>query len=241
MGNENDGRRVPAALLHTLIHDIRNPLTAVMGYAQLIKGSTSVMGDAKAARLVDRLNAACWEMRELLSRMSVLLKLDRGELDIASQEFDVRQSVREVADLISSTFDKVVIAIDDGKEAAPCPWRGDADLFQMTFAGLLYHLVTTSDRGDEIRIDLVRSQGAVVVEVTGPAGYLSSAPESLKTREWKDVVLNRETQNPDPGFLFSFICRSLEAMGARLETEGVPESAASERGSEKRIFRLVLP
>ena len=81
-------------------HDLRNPLTAVMGYVDELAGLPSVAGDAEAAWLAGRAGQAAARM---LSQMSELLdyghiggRLASTEVDLARLAYLVRDDVSEL-------------------------------------------------------------------------------------------------------------------------------------------------
>ncbi|MCP4153027.1 MAG: hypothetical protein GY757_35170 [bacterium] len=91
-----------------LVHDLRSPLTAILGYAELMKD-----GDALDSKKTGTVIARSSErMLTLINDMLDLSKFEAGKISLHREKFPLTRIVSEITDLMTPLFHEKSIEID---------------------------------------------------------------------------------------------------------------------------------
>lgn len=134
-------------LIAVLAHDIKGPLTSIVGFAELLEeGYLEGDAAADAARTI-RSNAQ--RLATLANDVLALSRVEHGELDIADERVDLIQLIQDAIDLhvkerkISFHHDVAVALV-----------RGDSERLRQVFDNLLRNAIKYSPNGEDVRVDL---------------------------------------------------------------------------------------
>ncbi len=140
-------------LIAVVAHDIKGPLTSIMGYAELIQnGFLSAEETLDAARTI-RSNAQ--RLSSMADDVLSLSSLEHADFEAADGRADLVAILQEVAK-IYLTERRVVI----GTSIATAAVRGDAERLRQVFDNLVGNAVKYSPRGEPVTAHLSR-EGAV--------------------------------------------------------------------------------
>ncbi|XOK63530.1 sensor histidine kinase [Paenibacillus elgii] len=82
------------SLLSNISHDIRTPLTSIIGYADALKDDIAASGEEKE-RYLDILSGKAVALKELIDEIFELAKLDADEMPLKPETLDFAEIVRE--------------------------------------------------------------------------------------------------------------------------------------------------
>ncbi len=145
-------------LIAVLAHDIKGPLTSIVGFAELLEEGY-LEGDAAtdAARTI-RSNAQ--RLATLANDVLALSRVEHGELEIADERVELVQLLQEASELHSKER-----AIAFHHDVATAFVRGDAERLRQVFDNLLRNAIKYSPNGEGVSIDLRREGDGYVVSV----------------------------------------------------------------------------
>lgn len=184
-------------LVHLIVHDMRSPLTIIMGNLELIR---MLAGDSLQADATERLNTAAQGVRELADMANDLLdvsKMEEGKMALKLESCDVIGLAREVARGISTLDATRRITVDrDGPVRASC----DAGIVRRIFQNLLSNAVkhtpdgstvrvTAVEAGDKIRISVIDSGPGVPLEARGKIFEKFGSVETRADKKYHSVGL----------------------------------------------------
>jgi signal transduction histidine kinase len=171
-------------IAHTIVHDMRSPLNAILGTAELL--SMKVNGDAFAAKGFDRIMKQARRLNSLANDLLMTSKIEHGRMlarTLENYEMIARASSHRI----------VLVAPDE-----PMPLlHGDPDLIIRIFDNLITNALKYSPTGTEIRIHAehdpesdsiiaeVADQGSGIPMEQGDLifekyGTLQNAPEGVR-------------------------------------------------------------
>ncbi len=213
-----------STFLATISHEIRTPLNGVLGMAQAM--SADHLSEAQRGRLgvIQRSGEA---LTEILNDVLDLSKIEAGQLEIQSVEFELRDVLQAaIAAFAPGAASKGLDLRLEMGDGAPGVYRGDPLRLRQVLYNLISNAVKFTARG-EIRISATRTGGViqVVVSDTGPG-----IPELQQTRlfrkfEQLDVSTTRRHGGTGLGLA---ICRELcELMGGSITVESAPEQGST--------------
>ena len=155
--------------LATMTHELRTPLSGVIGMAGLLNGTR--MNDEQKEYL-DSINASAQVLQSLIGDILDLSKIDAGKLELKAVRFDIRDTLVEIATALSNqALDKGVEVVCRVDPAVPELVYGD----ELRFRQILFNLV-----GNAIKFT---EEGEVCIGVT-----MESADEDLAARHLRVSV-----------------------------------------------------
>ncbi len=144
--------------------ELKNPLTAILGYSQLLRRPEIVDDPARRAQTVSALEARVQRMAALVEDLLVASRIDKGTLHLDREPTDLAGLVTETVTRFeqSQSSHRLVLGVDTRMALAEV----DPRRIEQALADLLSNAVKfASDEGD-VRVSLRREGEDAVIEVT---------------------------------------------------------------------------
>lgn len=218
-----------AAVL-TMAHDLRSPLGAILGYAELLEDSIDP-ADQTALGFAETILSAGHRMADQIDRMLTIYRITNRP--ISPEPVDLTALGREVArDLVSQVSGRdVEIQVADGLEAI-----ADPVLAHLLLENLLANAVKYTGRTPRARIELARSPddegGPLATFVVRDNGD-GFAPEDADRLFRPMTRLHTDAEFPGTGLGLASAARIVELHGGRIRAEGEKSVGAA--------FHFTLP
>ncbi|OLC57928.1 MAG: hypothetical protein AUH85_02055 [Chloroflexi bacterium 13_1_40CM_4_68_4] len=166
-GETREAVRTRDEFLATVSHDLRNPLAAVKGLAQLLRRRVerSSAPELRAfADPLDRIDASATRMKTLLDELVEVSGLRIGQpIAISRAPVDLVALAREAADAFPQDERHVLeISADPPTLVASV----DAGRIERVFGNLLTNAIKYSPRGARVRIALSHADGEAIIRVS---------------------------------------------------------------------------
>ena len=215
-------------LAQTLVHDLKSPLTAVLGNLDLLQQR----GNAELVPLIDRCRHGARRMLKMILNLLDVEELEEGRMKPVTDPIELVDLVRAAVDeaQVSAAQKRIRIEID----APPAVWaESDPVLVRRVLDNLLSNAVTHTPTGGQIEVRAgYREEGAELrVSDSGPG-----VPEELREKVFEkyargDLTAAGSTMNRGLGLTF---CRlAVEAQGGTIWIEPAPGGGT--------CVRVVLP
>ncbi len=204
-------------------HELKTPLTAIDGYAELLADGAV---DPKDAAEVLGLESA--RLRRLIADLLDLARIDRSEFTVVDEPVDLAGTAREVVarfDRLAGTLG-VALAAD---AAQPAPARGDPGRLLQVASNLVENALRATPAAG--RVDVVARPALLSVSDTGPG----LTEEDLDHAFERFYLHRRHSDGPEvgTGLGLAIVKDLVEAMDGSVE-------AASEPGAGS-TFSVRLP
>jgi PAS domain S-box-containing protein len=219
--------RLKNTLLHTLSHDLKAPLTAILGAASTLERLGGELPPEERQALLRTLETRSKGMHALLSDLLDLDRLDQGIIEPRRFPVDLAELVTRMAEDARETLGRRTIEID----AEPCSIAVDGSKVERMVENLLTNAgrYTAATSTIWIRVRRLPDGATIVVEDDGPG-----VPQDLKTEIFEAFHRGRATHDlPGTGIGLSLVSRFAELHGGRAWVEDRPGGGAS--------FRIFLP
>ena len=154
-------------LVATLAHDIKGPLTSIVGFAELLEEGFLEGDEATDAAKTIRTNAQ--RLATLANDMLALSRVEYGELEIADDRIDVIDILRSAIEAVAAER-----PIETAFSVEHAYVRGDADRLRQVFDNLLRNAIKYSPGGDPVQVE-VREGGNGFAVAVRDRGYRRSA------------------------------------------------------------------
>ncbi len=211
-------------LTHTLVHDLRRPLTSAQAALQVFALDSLETLSADQHRMLGLVGASLERMQDLVGGLLELSRLESGQVPLERGPLDVKALAHSVvAELEPSLRQKRLRLTLKGPADLPRAWA-DGRLVQRVLENLLGNALkfTPADGGLglTLAVDLGAAQLAVTVSDTGPG----IAPE-LQSQLFQKFVTGR-VPGQGSGLGLAFCRLVVEAHGGRLWVDSEPGQGA---------------
>jgi signal transduction histidine kinase len=228
-----------AALISTIAHELRSPLTSVKGFSSTLLRGWEKFTDDQKRFMIETMETDADRVSRLITELLDVSRLDAGRLDVRLQPVDLPAMVeRHVARLKAGgqPDDRFVVEVG---EALPEVWA-DPDRLNQILANLMENAVRHGD--GTVTVGIMRdrdgtSDGSAPRSGADPSVLVSVADEGDGVRDdHLPLVFNRFWHGARRGStgLGLYIVRGLvEAHGGRITVGRAPSGGAD--------FRFTLP
>ncbi len=218
------GRRVAErdhleSAIHSLVHDLRNPLSAMLGFAELLEDETD---PARVKAFASTILRAGMQLDAQIDRMLSVYRITNGELKPV--RVDLSKLAGEItAPLLTSAGRTVELEIEDGLSAQLDPLLAD-----LMLRNLLDNAFKYTGRQETPRIRLARAASGprhdTFVVADNGAGFDPQRTEEL----FRPLTrLHDSSEFPGTGLGLASVARIVELHGGAIRAEGAPGEGAS--------------
>ncbi|MFT4257076.1 MAG: ATP-binding protein [Pseudoxanthomonas sp.] len=211
--------------LATLGHEVRTPMTGVLGMSELLLGTPL---DEKQRGYTNAIQNAGKHLLRLVNDALDLSRIESGKLELEQQAFDLRELIADVTHLVAPMARQRGLhfecAIDP---AAPRALRGDPLRVRQILLNLLNNALKFTERG---RIGLQvqpRAGGGVRFTVSDTGPGINAEQQARLFQRFVQAEGARTTARYGGSGLGLAICQELAAaMGGGVELESTPGEGA---------------
>jgi two-component system phosphate regulon sensor histidine kinase PhoR len=199
-------------------HEIRTPLTAIIGYLETIKTGATV-NDNDAKRFIDISLKQAQRLNRLLEDLLVISKIELGELQFRFEEVSLRDALEGVIPLVEAKARLKKINIhNDVQENMPYI-RADRDRFAQILVNVLDNAVKfTSEAGDVYIEAGQKDSDAVLTIIDTGIGISKEEVQRLGERFYR-VDRSRSRDLGGTGLGLSIVKHLMIAHGGKMEIE----------------------
>lgn len=171
-------------------HELKNPLSSILGYAQLSlrKTSPDAGSDATAAKPWQAVLRQAERLGGLVDQLLDVSRIQMGRLDLNRQPVDLGALARRVLEHLQVTTEQHRLVLDAPDTAVIGPW--DAGLLEQVLTNLVGNAIKYSPEGGTVTVQ-VAAEGAELVEqhesTTGRGAIEQRRPASAVAQRWAVV------------------------------------------------------
>ena len=203
-------------LIATVAHELKNPLTSVMGHLEMLESSPDLSGTTRTS-----LNAMDRGARRMVRVIEDLLLLSKvGDPDpVIAAPVDLARIVDDVVDLITMPAEQKQLAVTVELPAGPVLALGDHDELDRIAANLVSNAVKYTPASGSVRIRLDRVGDDVLLTVADEGiGISQDDLLRLGTEFFRSSNPDAVAQ-PGTGLGLAIVRRIVDRHGGRLEVQ----------------------
>ena len=209
------------ALLTSLGHDLRTPLTSIRGAIATLRQSPG-LSEASRADLLDVAEEEAVRLGRYLTKILEMVRIEQGQIIPRAEPLDMAEAITAAADRVARESGRLIDRAIAPRLPEP---RLDAMLLDQVLGNLLENAVKFSGPEGRVRVAAQREgyEVAILVEDDGPG----IAPEDLPRVFDPFFRASRRDRVSGGTGLGLAICRGLtQAMGGRIAAENRPGGGA---------------
>ena len=223
------GRNYVADYVQTLTHEVKSPLSAIRGAAELLQEPS--MPAAERQKFLANITRETQRIQEMVDRMLELTALESRRMLEHVEPVALRPLLEDVVNAAADTgaARQVLVVLNVQDEAVV---DGDPFLLRRAVSNLLDNAVDFSPAGGEVRVVLKRRARGAVVEIAdqGPG-----IPEYAQDKVFEKFysLARPHSRKKSTGLGLSFVREIASLHQGRIELVNAPEGGA--------LARLALP
>ncbi len=217
-------------LTHMIIHDLRNPLAAIVNSLEMLRLTTEGNTSPPIDQLFEIAQRNSSQMRQLIDSILDIARLEAGQQQLADKEIDVAELVGQSIEQLRPIAAARSQTLESNLPPLP-PARGDRSMLRRVVRNLLDNAVKFTPLGGAVRVassQIDETTLRVSVADTGPG-----IPE-----EYREHIFDRFFRLPNSrasgsGLGLAFCKLAVEAHGGRIWVESVVDQGST--------FHFTLP
>lgn len=149
--------------LATASHDLRNPLTNILGYTELLRDYGDKISEDKKQKYFDFIKSAVLEMNDSLEDLLLISKAEEGKLDLYNEELDVVNFIHNLVEeyvLISKIH--TINWLCEQSSYIGCL---DRKILRHIVNNLLSNAIKYSPNGGDINVELICEENQITFSV----------------------------------------------------------------------------
>jgi signal transduction histidine kinase len=219
-------------LIATVAHELKNPLTSVMGHLEMLESAPDMTGTTRAS--LQAMQRGTRRMVRVIDDLLLLSKVGDADNPVIATPVDLRRIVEDVVDLTTLAAEQKDLAVTVELPDHPVLALGDADELDRVCANLVSNAVKYTPEHGRVRISVDRSGRDEVTLVVSDEGIgISEADRERLGTEFFRSSNPRAVAQPGTGLGLAIVRRIVDRHRGRLVVE-------SELGHGSS-FRVHLP
>lgn len=207
-------------LLSNLSHDVRTPLTSIIGYIDALKDGVAA-NDREREEYLDILSAKSADLKDMVDEMFTMAKLDADELSLQEEELDLAELTRETLIGFLPELTTLEIVPEFLIPEDSCPIRADRNHIQRIIGNLVRNAVHYGGEGGLLGVELKQSGPVYRLKVwdKGP-GIPGAELERVFDRTYRGERTGNRTQGSGLGL--AIVKALAERSGGQVEASSLP-------------------
>jgi len=213
--------RIKSAFLATMSHELRTPLNSIIGFTGiLLQGLVGPLNDEQKKQL-GMVRDSSVHLLELINDVLDISKIEAGQLEVASESFDLRDSLQKVVRHLGTQAAKKGLALELEMDPGVGDITSDRRRVEQVLLNLAGNAIKFTEQG-RVGIHCLDAGGEVRVEVrdTGIGIRAEDLPALFTPFKQIDSGLTRKYDGTGLGL--SICKRLIELMGGRIWAESAP-------------------
>jgi signal transduction histidine kinase len=222
----NTVNRAKDELLGIAAHDLRNPLTSIVGLVDLMIATPSMIrNEEKAASMLRIMGASARQMSRLITNLLETNRMDQGKLQLAMRQLDASShGAQIVANYQNKSATKnITIRLE---AAAPVVALADDLALTQVLDNLLSNAVKFSPTGSAVLVRVLKHNNRARIEVKDSGPGLSASDQARLFQKFTPLNARPTGGEPSIGLGLSIVKRLVDEMQGRVWCESELGSGA---------------
>jgi two-component system phosphate regulon sensor histidine kinase PhoR len=199
-------------------HELKTPLTAISGYAELIENG---LADPESEKhIAQQIRANSNRLLQLINDTIQLSRLDHGETGNNNEEIDLYKAASECCRNLKVSAERNNILLTcDGRSAAI---RGDEEQIKELIENLVQNGIRYNNAGGYVRVSVRHEDGHAVLSVRDNGIGIAKEKQSRVFERFYRVDKSRSRDSGGTGLGLALVKHIAEIHNADIEMESTP-------------------
>lgn len=245
--------RVKTDFINIASHELRTPITLVMGYSEMLLGDAAIQENPYYSQMVGGIRSGSVRLHEIVDSLLDIAKIDNRALDLAPKAISLPSLIRNIHGGMEKAFAERSLSFDTIELTNLPAIEADVDALQKVFYHLIVNAVKYTPDGGKVKVmerlvpadksDLGQDSVEVIVSDTG-IGIAPEIQELIFTKFYQTGPVNLHSSGKTkfkgggPGLGLAIVRGIVEAHNGKVWAESPGHDEAAFPGSQ---FHVLLP
>ncbi len=223
LAEEHRAGQFREAFVDVISHELRTPITTIMGLAQILSRPGRADDDATRASLLEDVRSESERLHRLVEDLLVLSRIERGRLEVEPEPLEPRRLLERAVAHESRELTSITVTTEFERDLPIV--AGEATYIEQIVRNLLGNAAKYTPEGSTVVVSARKQDGHVEVRVSddGPGVPIASIDRIFELF-YRDPESARAVAGSGIGL---FVCATLiEAMGGRIWARRRPEGGS---------------
>ena len=197
MENERRSEYAKNELITSVAHDLRTPLTSIIGYLDLV--SSKQLDEDTRKKYVEIAYSKSKRLEKLIEDLFTYTKFNFGEVKPSYTEVDMVKLIDQLLDEFYPSFSENQLEYEFKTSHFSVVIKADGDLLARAFANLISNAIKYGKSGKYILIDLNKGENSVVVSITNYGEIIPKSDLELIFQRFYRVESSRSSETGGSG------------------------------------------
>lgn len=162
--NERKSESTKNQLITSVAHDLRTPLTSIIGYLDLVRGKNAISSDVKT-HYVEIAYTKSKRLEKLIEDLFAYTKFSSGEVALECSDIDVVKFIEQLADEFYPSFQENGLQYEFTTNISSVFVFGDGNLLARAFANLIDNAIKYGRDGKSVQIDIFEDKALINISI----------------------------------------------------------------------------
>ncbi|MEX2279856.1 MAG: HAMP domain-containing sensor histidine kinase [Acidimicrobiia bacterium] len=211
------------SFLESISHQLRTPLTVVLGYASLLAGPNPHLDETTRSAMAHDISDQAWDLAGIVEDLLTVARSEIGELRVVSVPVNLAANAAQIIESMGDQGRYVMVTGDMTVTGV-----GDPARFRQIVRNLLRNALTHGSEPVTVEVDSDETYAVLRVRDRGPG-----VPDMLVESIFNRYVTGRDENTPGGVGIGLWICRELTSlMGGHLTYWREPDET---------VFQATIP
>jgi signal transduction histidine kinase len=215
MENERRSEYAKNELITSVAHDLRTPLTSIIGYLDLV--SSKELSDETQKIYIEIAYSKSKRLEKLIEDLFTYTKFNFGEVKANYTEVDMVKLINQLLDEFYPSFSENQLEYEFTANHPAAVIKADGDLLARAFANLISNAIKYGKNGKKILFDLNNKEGVVVISVTNFGEIIPQKDLELIFRRFYRVESSRSSETGGSGLGLAIAHSIIEMHGGTIK------------------------
>ena len=217
MENERRIENSKNELITSVAHDLRTPLTSIIGYLGLVS-SKELAQDTQMKYISIAYNKSK-RLEKLIEDLFTYTKFNFGEVKPSCHEVDMVKLLTQLADEFYPSFEEYHLSYEFTTSHYTAIIRADGDLLARAFANLISNAIKYGRDGDRIIINLKKEEDDISISITNYGELIPEEDLQRIFQRFYRVESSRSSETGGSGLGLAIAQSVIEMHGGAIEAK----------------------
>lgn len=212
MEKERESERSKNDLITNIAHDLRTPLTSILGYMDLLTKNKALTAEQQAHYL-EIVYTKSKRLQKLIEDLFDFTKMTYGKISMKVGELDIVQLLAQILEENYPSFEKKGLSYELQSNVPSQMIRADGDLLARVFDNLISNAIKYGADGKRVQVHVSAEEETVTVRVVNYGYVIPEQELPLLFEKFYRVEQSRSTQTGGTGLGLAIVKNIVDMHG----------------------------